>query len=165
MSTRQAIRRLPFVLLLGGLISLVAISLALSDRGGPKTTIVNGHVVKVTLNEYSITPQRISVPAGPLRIVVHNGGVLAHNLTVEHERLSSRGEPVVIAASAPAGCAPGPGLRPPAHIRPPSSCNVSMFPGQTRVIEVPILNPGSYKLTSTLSNQADLGMTGTLIVR
>jgi uncharacterized cupredoxin-like copper-binding protein len=132
-------------LALGGLLLavtlLVALSFALASSGGPATVRVDGHLVRVTLSEYSIKPERISVPAGALEIVVHNGGILTHNLTLEHEHLDSNGEPVVIASSG------------------------TLLPGMTVHTSVPALSAGRYKLSSTISNQADLGMTGTLSVR
>jgi uncharacterized cupredoxin-like copper-binding protein len=141
MSIRTVSRRLALVGLLGAVALLVTVSFALSTRGGPSTVTVRGHVVAVTLDEYSIKPQRISVPAGPFELVVHNGGIITHNLTLEHERLDSNGEPVVIASS---------------H---------TLLPGAAVHVSVPALNAGRYKMTSTISNQADLGMTGTLTVR
>lgn len=103
--------------------------------------VIDGHTARITLSEYSLTPQRISFPSGPLQIAVHNSGILTHNLTIEHERLDSNGEPVVIAST---------------H---------TLKPGETKLLSIEALDAGSYHMTSTISNQADLGMTGTLIVR
>jgi uncharacterized cupredoxin-like copper-binding protein len=134
-------RRLALGGLLGLVAALVAVSFALSTRGGPSTVAVQGHVVEVTLKEYSIKPQRISVPPGPFQIVVHNSGILTHNLTLEHEHLDSNNEPVVIASSR------------------------TLLPGATVHTSVKALSAGRYRIISTISNQADLGMTGTLTVR
>jgi uncharacterized cupredoxin-like copper-binding protein len=123
------------------LAACVITSFALAGAGAPKAVVLSGHTVTLTLDEYSITPQSISLPAGPIRLVAENHGLIAHNLTVENERLDSRGERPRIASTYP--------------IPPGSSSTIS--------IEVP--RPGRYLLTSTIANQGDLGMTGTLIVR
>jgi uncharacterized cupredoxin-like copper-binding protein len=141
MSISTASRRLALTGLLLGLALLVAVSFGLATRGGPAAVTARGHVGAVTLSEYSIEPQRIDVPAGQLVIVVHNGGILTHNLTLEHEHLDSNGEPVVIASSG------------------------TLLPGATVRASVKDLSAGHYRMTSTISNQADLGMTGTLNVR
>jgi uncharacterized cupredoxin-like copper-binding protein len=141
MPTSAVSRRLALGGLLLAVALLVAVSFALSSRGGPATVRVAGHVVAVTLNEYSIKPQNISVPAGSFTLVVHNSGILTHNLTLEHEHLDSKGEPVIIASSR------------------------TLLPGATVRTPVEALNAGRYRMTSTIANQADLGMTGTLSVR
>ena len=40
-------------------------------------------VVRVTLDEYAITPQDISVPSGEVELVARNIGRLTHNLQIE----------------------------------------------------------------------------------
>ena len=42
-----------------------------------------GPVVRVTLDEYAITPQDLSVPSGRVELVARNAGRLTHNLRVE----------------------------------------------------------------------------------
>jgi uncharacterized cupredoxin-like copper-binding protein len=123
------------------LAACVIASFALASAGGPAPVLLRGRTVTLTLDEYSITPRSISLPAGPIRIVAENHGLIAHNLTIEDERLDSRGERPRIATSHP------------------------ILPGSRRTISLEVPRPGRYLLTSTIANQSDLGMTGTLIVR
>lgn len=128
---------------LGALVCLLAGGLLVSfvlSSGGAKTVLLRGHTVTITLNEYSITPQSISLPPGTSRILAYNRGVIAHNLTISHARLDSEGERVFIAST---------------HV---------ILPGSSRTLSVEI-PPGHYALASTIANQANLGMTGTLTVR
>ena len=127
----------------GALICLLAGALLVSfvlAGGGARTVLLPGHTATVTLGEYSITPQSISLPAGAIRIVAYNHGVVAHNLTVSYSQLDSRGERVILDTT---------------HAILPGSRGTLAFQ----------LPPGRYALASTIANQADLGMTGTLIVR
>ncbi|HEY7891243.1 MAG TPA: cupredoxin domain-containing protein [Solirubrobacteraceae bacterium] len=124
-----------------GVLALAAVSLALADRGGPAAVSTPYNSISVTLSEYSITPQTISVPGGTVRILVHNSGLLAHNLTIEYEHPNSNGEPTVIASTK------------------------TVLPGKTASVSSQALSAGRYRMLSTISNEADLGMTGTLIVR
>jgi uncharacterized cupredoxin-like copper-binding protein len=141
MHERSSSRRWVSAVVGCALLACLGVSLALASRGGPAPKVLGGHTVTFGLNEYSITPQAVSVPAGPLRIVAQNRGILAHNLTVEDERLDSNGEHVIVATT---------------H---------TISPGSSRTISTGSLAPGRYLLSSTISNQADLGMTGTLVVR
>lgn len=128
---------------IGALVCLLAGALLVSfvlASGGARTVLLRGHTATVTLSEYSITPQSISVPAGATRILAYNRGVIAHNLTVSYARLDSKGQRVILDAT---------------H---------AILPGARGTLEFEI-PPGRYALASTISNQADLGMTGTLIVR
>ena len=43
-------------------------------------------VVRLTLKEYRISPQNVVATKMPLTLVVHNAGILAHDLRVEHGR-------------------------------------------------------------------------------
>jgi uncharacterized cupredoxin-like copper-binding protein len=97
-------------------------------------------VVRVTLDEYAITPQDISVPSGRVELVARNVGRLTHNLRVElpAEEPGDQSEPL--------------GTTPTAH------------PGET-VRTTVTLKPGTYELRCTLANHDDLGMYGELTVR
>jgi uncharacterized cupredoxin-like copper-binding protein len=97
-------------------------------------------IVRVTLDEYAITPQDISVPAGRVELVARNVGRLTHNLRVEvkPEEPDQQAEPL--------------GTTPTAQ------------PGAT-VRTTVTLKPGTYELRCTLANHDDLGMYGTLVVR
>ena len=64
-----------------GLTLLVASSLLLAACG--HTSVVGGdRTVRVELTEYSLHPQSIRASSGLLTIVVHNRGVLDHDLVV-----------------------------------------------------------------------------------
>jgi iron uptake system EfeUOB component EfeO/EfeM len=66
-----------------GKAALAAVSLALVLGGcGSTQTAANHHAVQIALSEYRVTPQTVSVPAGPVTLIVHNFGRLAHNLAI-----------------------------------------------------------------------------------
>ncbi|MFI5005009.1 MAG: hypothetical protein ACHQE6_08340 [Solirubrobacterales bacterium] len=113
---------------------------ALAGCGGGTTVRVAGHSVALTLEEYRIVPQTVSVPAGRLQIVARNRGILTHNLEVERGSLDST-ERTVLATI---------------H---------TLLPGASESVVTQPLAPGRYLLVSTVGNQAVLGMSGTLIVR
>jgi uncharacterized cupredoxin-like copper-binding protein len=139
MSAGSASQRFALGVLVCLLAGALLVSFALSG-GGASTLLLRGHTVTVALSEYSITPQSISLPAGAIRIVAYNRGVIVHNLTISYARLDSKGERVILHST---------------H---------AILPGSSRTLsfEIP---PGRYAMASTIANQADLGMTGTLIVR
>jgi hypothetical protein len=113
---------------------------ALAGCGEGTTARVSGHGVALTLEEYRIVPQTVSVPAGRLQIVARNRGILTHNLEVERGSLDST-ERTVLATI---------------H---------TLLPGTSESVLTQPLAPGRYLLVSTVGNQAVLGMSGTLIVR
>jgi hypothetical protein len=113
----------------------------LSGCGGTKTTRLNTRRVPLTLDEYRILPRQLDVPAGRLRIVAHNRGILTHKVTIELEHLDSNGNTVTVASTP------------------------TIFPGQTVSLLTEALKPGRYTLVSPIANQVDLGMSATLIVR
>jgi len=97
-------------------------------------------VVRVTLDEYAITPQDVSVPSGKVELVARNIGRLTHNLQIEippedpDEQTETLGE------------------------------TPTAQPGTTVSASVN-LKPGTYLMRCSLANHDDLGMTGTLVVR
>jgi uncharacterized cupredoxin-like copper-binding protein len=97
-------------------------------------------VVRVTLDEYAITPQDVSVPSGRVELVARNIGRLTHNLQIE------------IPPKDPDEQSAALGHTPTAQ------------PGTTVTATV-TLKPGTYLMRCSLANHDDLGMTGTLIVR
>jgi hypothetical protein len=97
--------------------------------------------VSLTLDEYRILPRTLSVPAGRIQITVRNRGVLTHNVALEREGRDASGKPVIL------------GITPP------------LPPGSGDSILTPTLAPGRYVLTSTIGNQAVLGMSGVMVVR
>lgn len=97
-------------------------------------------VVQVTLDEYAIAPQDISVPSGRVELIARNVGRLTHNLRVERppKNPEDQAEPL---ASTP-----------------------TAQPGQTVRVTVD-LRPGTYRMRCSLANHDDLGMYGELQVR
>jgi hypothetical protein len=122
---------------------LAAASLApllLAGCGGTRTARVTGHTLTLTLSEYRIVPQTASVPAGALRIVARNGGILTHNVALQRGSLDSSERSTL------------------AEIH-------TLLPGRSGAVLTQPLAPGRYLLVSTVGNQAVLGMAATLIVR
>jgi len=97
-------------------------------------------VVRVTLDEYAITPQDVSVPSGRVELVARNIGRLTHNLQIEVPPKDPDAQTETL------------GETPTAQ------------PGTTVDATVD-LKPGTYLMRCSLANHDDLGMTGTLIVR
>jgi hypothetical protein len=122
-----------------GLAAAFALGSAGCGAGG--TAQVQGHRVSLTLDEYRILPRTLSVPPGRIQIAVRNRGVLTHNVALEREGRDASGKPVIL------------GITP------------TLLPGSAASILTPPLAPGRYVLTSTIGNQAVLGMSGVLIVR
>ena len=123
---------------------LAALALAvplLAGCGEPPGARVTGGRVLLTLGEYTIRPQYVSVHSGRIRIVAHNAGVVPHNVVVEAGHRDSGGNAIILGGVS------------------------TLLPGQTGDSKVLRLAPGRYLLVSTIADQADLGMNGTLIVR
>jgi plastocyanin len=121
--------------------ALIAAAIALSAGcSGDDRVRLAGPVVRVTLDEYAITPQDLSVPSGRVELVARNAGRLTHNLRVEvpPKEPGDQGSPL--------------GGTPTAQ------------PGAT-VRTTISLKPGTYRLRCSLANHDDLGMNGTLFVR
>jgi hypothetical protein len=114
--------------------------LALAGCGAGPSVRVSGHTLNLTLQEYRILPQTASVPAGPLRIVACNRGILTHNVALQRGTLDSSERTTL--ADVP-----------------------TLLPGRCGSALTPPLAPGRYLLASTIGNQAVLGMAATLIVR
>jgi hypothetical protein len=131
-----SIARLPA--LLAGPVLLAG--LALMGCGAGQTTRVAGHSLSLTLEEYRILPQTVSVPAGRLAIVACNRGILTHNVALQRGSLDSDERTTL--AGIP-----------------------TLLPGRCGSVATQPLAPGRYLLASTVGNQAVLGMAATLIVR
>ena len=114
--------------------------LLLAGCGGTRTLHLTGRRLVVTLSEYRITPQAASVPAGRIRIVARNGGILTHNVELERGSLDSSERTVL-------GRIP------------------TLLPGARGAMAIGPLAPGRYLLVSTVGNQTTLGMAATLTVR
>jgi plastocyanin len=121
--------------------ALLAVAIALSAGcSGDAQVRENRPVVRVTLDEYAITPQDISVPSGRVQLVARNAGRLTHNLRIEVP-------PDV-----------------PGDQRPPLGGTPTAQPGAT-VRTTISLKPGTYRMRCSLANHDDLGMHGTVLVR
>ncbi len=115
-------------------------ALLLAGCGSGQTVRVTDHHLALTLEEYRILPQTVSVPAGPLTIAACNRGILTHNVALERGSLDSDERTTLIDIP-------------------------TLLPGRCGSVEAPPLTPGRYLLASTVGNQAVLGMAATLIVR
>jgi len=113
---------------------------ALGGCGASRTVPVAGHSLRLSLSEYRIVPQNVSVPSGPLRIFARNRGILPHNVELQTGTLDS--EERTTLAVIP-----------------------TLLPGASGSVRTGPLAPGRYLLLSTVGNQAVLGMAGTLVVR
>jgi hypothetical protein len=125
---------------LPALVPALLAGLVLAGCGAAQPIRITGHSVALTLEEYRILPQTVSVPPGPLEIVAHNRGILTHNVAVERGSLDSSEREIL--ADVP-----------------------TLLPGRSGSRVTQPLAPGRYLLVSTVGNQAVLGMSATLIVR
>lgn len=116
-------------------------SLVLAGCGTSTSVHTTSHELAVTLTEYRIAPRTASVPAGRLRLVAHNRGILTHNLELERGSLDSGERRSVLAVI---------------H---------TLLPGAGGAVVTGPLRPGRYLLVSAVGDQTTLGMAATLIVR
>lgn len=115
---------------------VTVLTLGLAGCWGGETAVLQERVVTVTLDDYAIMPQDISVREGRVRFVASNAGRLTHNLRVED----------------------------PDDQADPLGGTDTAQPGETVRTTVD-LEPGTYRLRCSLANHDDLGMYGTLTVR
>jgi hypothetical protein len=118
---------------------IVAIAM-LAGCGGSHTVVVNGSVLRLRLDEFRITPPRVQVHPGRLKIIAFNTGQLTHNVKVELEHRDASGQPVVLGGTPTA------------------------LPGGEVEAKM-VLTPGHYRMVDSLANHVDLGQFGTLIVK
>ena len=122
------------------LVAALLAPLLLAGCGAGQTRHVTGHRLALTLEEYRILPQTVSVPAGPLRITACNRGILTHNVALQQGTLDSDERTTLTDIP-------------------------TLLPGKCGSVLTTPLAAGRYLLTSTVGNQAVLGMAATLIVR
>jgi uncharacterized cupredoxin-like copper-binding protein len=123
------------------LAALTLAGIALAGCGGDEPYVpAAGRTVSLRLDEYRVMPQRVTVPAGRVRIVGRNVGRLTHNVAVvqfdrplgeEEERQYGRTR--------------------------------TAHPGQ-RVQTTVALKPGKYRIVCTIANHDNLGQYGELKV-
>jgi hypothetical protein len=136
--------RRPALLALAGALALLA------GGCGSQLVKIDSSVLRVRIDEYSITPQNVQMHAGRMKITAVNTGILTHNVRVELEHPASDGSPLV------PGCVPAGTL---------TGCGTPIIqPGQKQTSPKLTLPAGRYKLVDTIANHADLGDYGTLTV-
>ena len=123
------------------LAALAACAAALAGCGSdPPYVAAGGRTVDLRLDEYRVLPQRVTVPAGRIRIVARNTGRLTHNVAVvQFDRPLGEDEEKQYART------------PTAH------------PGEV-VRTAVTLRPGKYRLVCTIANHDNLGQYGELKV-
>ena len=131
------------IALLAGLGVAFTLALALPGLGGPEQVRSERPQVEFTTDEYAISPSDLSVRPGRIKFVLRNEGRLTHNVRVETvPEDGERGRPA---------CLDRPCGTPTAQ---PGQCVEGKL----------TLEPGTYRLTSTIGNQDDLGVNGRLVV-
>ena len=128
----QAARVLPLVM---------GAAVALAGCGESAIEPVQNRTIGLRLDEYRIMPQRVSAPAGPLRLIIRNLGILTHNVAVEtiEPPGSDKAEEEIVRTE-------------------------TVHPGHRAEVSFTI-GPGTYRLVCTIANHDDLGQTGTLYVK
>jgi hypothetical protein len=119
---------------------LGSLTLLLSSCGSHLVR-VDSSVLRLRVDEYSITPDKVQMHPGRIKIVAVNTGILTHDVKVETVKHNQNGSAVIIG---------GTGV---------------LQPGDRLTSEKLTLAPGTYKLIDTIANHADLGDYGTLIVK
>lgn len=109
--------------------------------GDPTPVPVANRTIGLRLDEYRILPHAVSAPAGRLRLIVRNVGILTHNVQVQTI-------PPVGSEALPRSIARTP----------------TVHAGERSEVTFTI-RPGTYRLVCTIGNHDDLGQTATLIVR
>ena len=123
-----------------GLLMLCSSMIVTGGCGADRAHVARDHTISVTLDEYRIVPQRIVAPAGRLRVVARDSGLLTHNLVIE--------------------TIPSDPDKPPRSLRKLRT----LHRGQ-RAERFVTLKPGTYRLVCTIANHETLGQYGTLIVK
>jgi hypothetical protein len=120
---------------------LAALALAFAGCGEGEVFRTERPLLKITLDEYRIVPQNVSIRPGRTKLVVRNSGRLTHNLAIQDELPGGR------------------------FVEQPDRRVATMQPGQTAEPIKVELTPGTYRLVCTIANHDDLGQFGTLEVK
>lgn len=135
------------IALLAGLAVAFTLALALPSLGGPEQVRSERPQVEFTADEYAITPLNLSVRPGLIKFVLRNEGRLAHNVrVVTTPEDGERGRPACLEREQGQVCG-----------------TPTAPPGQREEGKL-TLEPGVYRLTSSIGNQDDLGLNGRLVV-
>jgi uncharacterized cupredoxin-like copper-binding protein len=123
------------------LLALALAGVSLSGCGSDAPYVpASGRAVSLRLDEYRVLPQRVTAPAGRVRIIARNVGRLTHNVAVvQFDRPLGEDEEKQYART------------PTAH------------PGEVVRTSV-TLKPGKYRLVCTIANHDNLGQYGELKV-
>jgi hypothetical protein len=108
--------------------------------GDPEPIPVENRTIGLRLDEYRIMPQAVSAPAGRLRLIIRNRGILTHNVQVQTIPPVGAEEPADVIARTP-----------------------TVHAGERSEVTFDIPR-GRYRLVCTIGNHDDLGQTGMLVV-
>ena len=122
-------------------LALLGAAALVAGCGEPDPVADRDGVLRLTLDEYTITPQNLKVRAGRIKLVVRNEGRLAHDVAIESDVEGEGTQPRIYGRTDVAR--PGERVRERGTIR---------------------LAPGRYRLSCTLGNHDNLGQFGTLEV-
>jgi plastocyanin len=120
--------------------ALLAVAAALGGCGGPEPVPVENRTIGLRLDEYRIMPSAVVAPAGQLRLIMRNLGILTHNVQVETVRPIGSDEPAEVIAK-----------------------TETVHEGERAEVTFDVL-PGTYRLVCTIANHDDLGQVGELVV-
>lgn len=119
---------------------LLAVAAVSGCNDDPDPVPVENRTIGLRLDEYRIMPQAVSAPAGQLRLIIRNLGLLPHNVAVETIPAIGSEDPVERIA-----------LTGTVH-------------GTYRSEIEFVVEPGTYRLVCTIQNHDDLGQVGTLVI-
>jgi hypothetical protein len=120
---------------------LLAAAAGAGGCGDPKPVPVENRTIGLRLDEYRILPQAVSAPAGQLRLIIRNRGILTHNVQVQTIPDVGSDDPPEVIARTP-----------------------TVHAGERSEVRFAI-EAGTYRLVCTIGNHDDLGQTGTLVVK
>lgn len=119
---------------------LLAVAAFAGGCGDPEPVAVENRTIGLRLDEYRIMPRAVAAPAGQLRLIMRNLGILTHNVRVETVRPVGSDEPAEIIAT-----------------------TETVHEGERTEVTFDI-QPGTYRLVCTIGNHDDLGQVAELVV-
>jgi hypothetical protein len=121
---------------------LAATALATAGCGESERVRTDRPILRLTLDEYRILPQNVSVRPGRIKIVARNTGRLTHNLVIQVPPEEPGDKPVPVLGGR----------------------LTSMQPGEAAEPIKVVLAKGTYRIVCTIANHDDLGQYGELVV-